>query len=78
MMTILTFGMAFPKDANTHSSVLPRQGSWSLQFERGSGLVILRSALWPGFSFYHVPGTAKFGHLYVGTGERNKDLPFML
>jgi len=54
------------------------KGSWSLQFERGSGLVILRSALWPGFSFYHVPGTAKFGHLYVGTGERNKDLPFML
>jgi len=54
------------------------KGSWSLQFERGSGLVTLRSLLWVGYSFYHVPGTRKFGSIYVGTGEQNMDLPFML
>lgn len=54
------------------------KGSWSLQFERGSGLVCLRSTLWLGFVFYHVPGTRKFGSVYCGTGEKNSDLPFML
>lgn len=54
------------------------KGSWSLQFERGSGLVTLRSLLWIGYTFYHVPGTRAFGSVYVGTGEKNLDLPFML
>ncbi|KAL5008947.1 hypothetical protein ScPMuIL_014528 [Solemya velum] len=54
------------------------KGSWSLQFERGSGLVTLRSLLWLGYVFYHIPGTRKFGSVYVGTGEKNMDLPFML
>ena len=53
-------------------------GSWSLQFERGSGLVVLKSLLWQGYTFYHVPGTTMFGSVYVGTGEKNLDLPFML
>lgn len=54
------------------------KGSWGLQFERGSGLLCLRSTLWLGFVFYHIPGTRKFGSVYVGTGEKNSDLPFML
>lgn len=54
------------------------KGSWSLKFERGSGLVTLTSLLWPGTTFYHVPHTRKYGWIYVGTGEKNKDLPFML
>ena len=53
-------------------------GSWSLQFERGSGLVTLRSLLWPGCVSYHIPGCRKFGSVYFGTGEKNMDLPFML
>lgn len=53
-------------------------GCWSLQFERGSGLVTLRSLWWNGFVFFHVPGTRRFGHVYVGIGEKNLDLPFML
>lgn len=53
-------------------------GSWSLQFERGSGLVTLRSLLWLGYSVFHVPGTSRYGSIYVGTGEKNMDLPFML
>ncbi|CAH1792347.1 unnamed protein product [Owenia fusiformis] len=54
------------------------KGCWSLQFERGSGLVTLRSLQWIGYTFYHVPGTRQYGSCYCGTGEMNKDLPFML
>lgn len=54
------------------------KGSWSLQFEQGSGKLSLRSLLWIGYIFYHVPGTRKFGSVYDGTGEKNRDLPFML
>lgn len=56
----------------------PQEGSWSVQNERGSGLVVLRSLHWLGFTFYHVPATGRFGHIYVGNGEKNMDLPFML
>jgi len=56
---------------------IPR-GSWALQFERGSGLVVLRSLLWQGYVFYHVPGTRSMGSVYFGNGEKNLDLPFML
>lgn len=54
------------------------KGCWSLQFERGSALVLLRSLKWPGSTFFHVPCTSSFGSLYFGIGERNKDIPFML
>ncbi|XP_036270303.2 radial spoke head protein 9 homolog isoform X1 [Pipistrellus kuhlii] len=53
-------------------------GSWSIQMERGNALVVLRSLLWPGLTFYHAPGTKNCGYIYVGTGEKNMDLPFML
>ncbi|XP_040207720.1 radial spoke head protein 9 homolog [Rana temporaria] len=56
---------------------IPR-GCWSLQFEQGNGVVILRSLLWIGLTFYHVPLAAQYGHVYIGTGERNNDLPFMI
>jgi len=54
------------------------KGSWSLQFERGSAQVTLRSLLWQGYVFYHIPGSRRYGSIYVGTGEKNMDLPFML
>lgn len=56
---------------------IPR-GSWAMQCERGSGLVLLASLKWPGYAFFHVPGTRKFGAAYMGLGEPNRDLPFML
>ncbi|XP_065882555.1 radial spoke head protein 9 homolog [Dysidea avara] len=56
---------------------LPK-GCWSLQFERGSGMVVLRSLIWFGLVSYHIPNTTKYGYFYCGTGERNNDLPFML
>ncbi|XP_057350372.1 radial spoke head protein 9 homolog isoform X1 [Manis pentadactyla] len=54
------------------------KGSWSIQMERGNALVVLRSLLWPGLTFYHTPRTKNYGYIYVGTGEKNLDLPFML
>ncbi|XP_008072123.2 radial spoke head protein 9 homolog [Carlito syrichta] len=54
------------------------KGSWSIQMERGNALVVLRSLLWPGLTFYHAPRTKNYGSIYVGTGEKNMDLPFML
>ncbi|XP_042122049.1 radial spoke head protein 9 homolog isoform X1 [Peromyscus maniculatus bairdii] len=54
------------------------KGSWSIQMERGNALVVLRSLLWPGLTFYHAPRTKNYGYIYVGTGEKNMDLPFML
>uniref|UniRef100_A0A671E2Z9 Radial spoke head protein 9 homolog n=1 Tax=Rhinolophus ferrumequinum TaxID=59479 RepID=A0A671E2Z9_RHIFE len=53
-------------------------GSWSVQMERGNALVVLRSLLWPGLTFYHAPRTKNCGYVYMGTGEKNIDLPFML
>ncbi|XP_077668026.1 radial spoke head protein 9 homolog isoform X2 [Eretmochelys imbricata] len=53
-------------------------GSWSIQLERGGSLVVLRSLLWPGLTFYHIPMTKQYGYIYLGTGEKNIDLPFML
>ena len=46
--------------------------------ERGNALVVLRSLFWPGLTFYHAPRTKNYGYIYVGTGEKNLDLPFML
>ncbi|XP_038617085.1 radial spoke head protein 9 homolog isoform X2 [Tachyglossus aculeatus] len=54
------------------------KGSWSIQMERGNSLLVLRSLLWPGLTFFHVPQTKNYGYFYVGTGEKNMDLPFML
>lgn len=51
---------------------------WSVQYERGSGLVQIRSLKWLGMAFFHIPETNRYGSLYCGIGEENKDLPFMI
>ncbi|XP_014862839.1 PREDICTED: radial spoke head protein 9 homolog [Poecilia mexicana] len=54
------------------------KGSWSLQFECASRVCVLRSLLWFGLTFYHVPNTPQHGYIYIGNGLKNRDLPFML
>ncbi|MBN3276191.1 RSPH9 protein, partial [Polyodon spathula] len=54
------------------------KGSWSLQFEKGSSVLVLRSLLWGGLTFFHIPMTPQHGYIYMGTGLKNIDLPFML
>ncbi|XP_035177632.1 radial spoke head protein 9 homolog isoform X1 [Oxyura jamaicensis] len=43
------------------------QGSWTVQLEKGGTVVVLRSLLWPGLTFYHVPMTKQYGYVYFGT-----------
>ncbi|XP_024147385.1 radial spoke head protein 9 homolog [Oryzias melastigma] len=54
------------------------KGSWSLQLECASRVCVLRSLLWLGLTFYHVPMTPQHGYVYIGLGMKNLDLPFML
>lgn len=54
------------------------KGSWSLQFEFARKVCVLRSLLWFGLTFYHVPMTPQHGYIYIGDGTKNLDLPFML
>lgn len=54
------------------------KGSWSLQLDRGGTVCVLRSLLWLGFTFFHVPQTPQHGYIYMGDGLMNLDLPFML
>jgi len=54
------------------------KGCWSIQSEHSNNLVTLRSLWWPGLVAYNVVNQPKFGYVYVGLGEKNQDLPFML
>ncbi|KAM7395563.1 hypothetical protein PAMA_007028 [Pampus argenteus] len=54
------------------------KGSWSLQSERAGQVCVIRSLLWLGLTFYHVPMTPQHGYIYIGDGTKNLDLPFML
>jgi len=56
---------------------LPK-GCWAVRQDPSGTLVTLRSLSWPGYVAYHVPGTTKFGGLYFGYAQKNKDLPFIL
>jgi radial spoke head protein 9 len=56
---------------------LPK-GSWAVRQDPSIALVTLRSLSWPGYISFHVPGTTKYGGLYYGYGQRNRDLPFIL
>jgi hypothetical protein len=40
--------------------------------------VYARSLYWPGFVSYHVMETPRYGFLYIGTGKKNWDTPFMI
>lgn len=54
------------------------KGSWHLRFECANQVCVIRSHLWLGLTFYHIPMTPQHGYVYIGDGTRNIDLPFML
>jgi len=56
---------------------LPK-GCWACRQDPSISLVTLRSLNWPGYVSYHAPGTTKFGGIYFGYGQKNRDLPFIL
>jgi len=53
-------------------------GCWSLVSEPLTSQVMLRSLIWPGYYAYHVWDSRSFGSLYMGYGNKNYDLAFML
>jgi len=56
---------------------LPK-GCWAVRQDPSGALVTLRSLSWPGYVAYHVPLSTKFGGVYFGYAQKNKDLPFLL
>uniref|UniRef100_A0A8C6WQK5 Radial spoke head protein 9 homolog n=1 Tax=Neogobius melanostomus TaxID=47308 RepID=A0A8C6WQK5_9GOBI len=54
------------------------KGSWHLRFECAKHVCVIRSHLWLGLTFYHIPMTPQHGYVYIGDGIKNVDLPFML
>lgn len=53
-------------------------GVWSLITEPLTSQVLLRSLLWVGYVSYHVTDTNHYGGMYIGHGNKNYDLAFML
>eukprot|EP00164_Ancoracysta_twista_P000564 GFYU01000748.1.p1 GENE.GFYU01000748.1~~GFYU01000748.1.p1 ORF type:complete len:283 (-),score=92.67 GFYU01000748.1:432-1280(-) len=53
-------------------------GCWSLQTDPAKSLVTLKNLLWPGYLFFYNISTRTHGQVYMGHGERNVDIAFML
>lgn len=76
----LTYGPTF----HTTTDFLPPitedrpEGVWSLQYDATVGAVTLENLLFEGSVFFHKLGSPDFGQVYIGTGERNLDLCFVL
>lgn len=56
---------------------LPK-GCWGIRQDKSASVVTLRSLNWPGYISFHIPGTVKFGGVYFGYANKNRDLPFTL
>ncbi|KAL1139401.1 hypothetical protein AAG570_006385 [Ranatra chinensis] len=57
---------------------VPSEGEcWSLRIN-AANIIILQNAYWPGLTFYHKIKTSDFGCIYIGSGIKNLDVPFML
>lgn len=54
------------------------EGAWSLAFDPSHTTAILRSFYWPGYFFFATVGAGDYGGVYVGNGQPNVDIQFML
>lgn len=54
------------------------RGCWKVVRSAGGSSVCVRNLFWPGFSAFYNVGTNSFGTMYIGTGHKNRDVPFML
>jgi len=52
--------------------------SWSLQYNSSKTSSSLRSLIWPGYFFFHKVNTGEYGGAYIGTGQKNNDIAFMI
>ncbi|XP_014275686.1 radial spoke head protein 9 homolog [Halyomorpha halys] len=63
---------------DTIAEDIPKNHAWSVQVCQGNRIVVLRSLYWHGLTFYHLLNTKIYGCLYMGFGEKNIDIPFMI
>ena len=54
------------------------KGCWSIQKDERKETTVVRSLMWPGYSFYHTSGTKNFGAMYIGDGLKNLELHFIV
>lgn len=52
--------------------------AWSIVTDCTGTVATLRSQLWPGYYAFHRAYTNIYGSIYIGTGVKNLDLPFMI
>ncbi|XP_017116821.1 radial spoke head protein 9 homolog [Drosophila elegans] len=62
---------------DTIDCVIPLGQSFALNMQRNERLVIIKSCLWMGMTFFHKMNSHKHGFLYLGDGKKNFDLLFM-
>ena len=58
-------------------SVIPKCQAFSLNLQRNERLVIIKSCIWLGMTFFHKINSSKHGFLYFGDGKKNYDLLLM-
>mmetsp|Transcript_45041 Transcript_45041/g.97833 ORF Transcript_45041/g.97833 Transcript_45041/m.97833 type:complete len:289 (-) Transcript_45041:99-965(-) len=54
------------------------KGCWAVRMDASASVVTMRSLLWMGYTSYHVLNTTFFGGVYIGDGQKNGELPFIL
>ena len=59
-------------------SPIPLAGSYLVKLEQGGKVATVKSLHWPGYVAFHSLSTGKHGWIYIGTGQRNHDIGFML
>jgi len=52
--------------------------SWSVQTDESKTEVTIRSLVWPGYVGYHRANSSIYGGIYMGSGVRCYDLPFVV
>lgn len=57
--------------------IIPRGHTFSLNLQRNDRLVIIKSCVWLGMTFFHKINSYEHGFLYIGDGKKNYDLLFM-
>ncbi|XP_037958118.1 radial spoke head protein 9 homolog [Teleopsis dalmanni] len=55
-------------------SVIPLGKSFTLSKHHRNRLIIIRSLIWPGMTFFHKLNSRKHGFAYFGNGKKNLDL----
>lgn len=78
--TLLERGQTFDEsiDIFDHAANDEPKGCWAIQLEKGESVAIIRNLIWPGYTFYHCPRPTKWGAVYIGTGQKNNNIGYML